>query len=217
MPTPTAVGRRTAVSPASTTAITVATTLALLLPLHPAHAQPLTESQLIQQLRPQPKSAQAADDDEDTGITTRGMVMPGGDGRCDQPEVASGSGHRNLEILPAAATNTPRATLDLQFGYASYRLTTADQRQLDALARALQHPELKAARYSITGHTDSSGDPAINLKLSCGRSTEVRDYLVKRGVNTSRLEAFGFGSARPVQPNNAADGANRRVEVRLLR
>ncbi len=84
---------------------------------------------------------------------------------------------------------------------------------LDNLATVLvAHPEL--AHLRVEGHTDSQGNPANNQKLSQARADAVKAALMKRGVGEARLEAKGFGSESPIEPNDTAAGreANRRVE-----
>jgi outer membrane protein OmpA-like peptidoglycan-associated protein len=84
---------------------------------------------------------------------------------------------------------------------------------LDQVAKLLkEHPELE--KVWIEGHTDNVGKPDANLKLSQRRAEAVRDYLIKKGVESQRLEAKGFGQERPIAPNTDAKGraTNRRVE-----
>lgn len=196
-------------------------------PAWPAEAAGmLSAEQLKQQLRPAPESAEdryarlaQGDGDEPSARAAR---MPGADGSCEPAALrkiqALPSDKRNLVVVPAAPSPAPQATLNLHFTYEKYQLTRDDEAQLDQLAQALNDPELARGRYAIRGHTDSSGDAMKNLALSCARALEVRRYLVEvRHVAASRLSSFGFGSLRPIQPGNAADGANRRVEIRWLR
>jgi uncharacterized repeat protein (TIGR01451 family) len=70
----------------------------------------------------------------------------------------------------------------------------------------------------VRGHTDSSGDPAWNRKLSLLRATSVRDYLVSAGIETERLVIEGRGAEDPAAPNTTAAGRarNRRVEIKAL-
>lgn len=87
---------------------------------------------------------------------------------------------------------------------------------LDEVAGVLKaHAELK--RTEIEGHTDSQGDAELNRTLSQQRAEAVRDYLVKKGVDASRLGAKGFGAEKPVGSNETEDGreANRRVEFKI--
>lgn len=70
----------------------------------------------------------------------------------------------------------------------------------------------------IEGHTDSAGRPAANRALSRARAAAVRDALIARGIPAERLEARGFGSARPIVSNHTAKGRarNRRIEFHAL-
>ena len=84
---------------------------------------------------------------------------------------------------------------------------------LDEVAEILKdHPEL--SKVSIEGHTDDRGDNNKNLKLSQGRAESVRTYLAGKGVAVERLDAVGYGEARPLaKGKTAADQAqNRRVD-----
>jgi outer membrane protein OmpA-like peptidoglycan-associated protein/opacity protein-like surface antigen len=66
----------------------------------------------------------------------------------------------------------------------------------------------------IKGYTDNKGDEVKNLELSQKRADAVKNYLVKKGVDESRLMAKGFGQDFPVANNATAAGRakNRRVE-----
>jgi outer membrane protein OmpA-like peptidoglycan-associated protein len=63
----------------------------------------------------------------------------------------------------------------------------------------------------IKGHTDSSGPVEFNQKLSEDRAMAVSNYLVSKGVDSSRIETVGVGSSEP------RDGkmANRRVDLTI--
>lgn len=66
----------------------------------------------------------------------------------------------------------------------------------------------------IQGHTDASGNKALNDRLSQQRADAVRDVLVNElGVDASRVTATGYGSSQPVADNATAEGRaqNRRV------
>jgi outer membrane protein OmpA-like peptidoglycan-associated protein len=71
--------------------------------------------------------------------------------------------------------------------------------------------------FRIEGHTDSKGSNAANLKLSQNRANAVRDYIVGKGIATSRLEAVGFGEEQPIDSNrtDAGRAKNRRVEFNV--
>ncbi len=87
---------------------------------------------------------------------------------------------------------------------------------LDGVAAALTaHSTL---RISIEGHTDDRAADMYNLKLSQQRADAVRAYLINKGIAAGRLEAIGFGEARPKVSGKtkAARDANRRVEFIII-
>jgi OmpA-OmpF porin, OOP family len=72
-------------------------------------------------------------------------------------------------------------------------------------------------KLGVYGHTDNAGSDAINQPLSEQRANSVRAYLLKKGLSEDRVEAKGFGSAKPVADNKTDLGKskNRRVEIVL--
>jgi outer membrane protein OmpA-like peptidoglycan-associated protein len=90
-------------------------------------------------------------------------------------------------------------------------------KMLDQVARVLrQHPELE--KVVIEGHSDNVGNAEANRRLSLARAQSVKEYLVKKGVEASRLEAKGYGPDRPLLSNATAKGraANRRVAFTIV-
>lgn len=72
-----------------------------------------------------------------------------------------------------------------------------------------------AATVQIIGHTDSTGSDAINNPLSVNRAASARDYIVARGVASSRVAIDGRGSREPLVANDTVENRakNRRVEI----
>jgi OmpA-OmpF porin, OOP family len=88
-------------------------------------------------------------------------------------------------------------------------------RQVADIVKA--HPEIKFV--SIEGHTDNTGKPANNKRLSKARADSVKQWLVKKGkLDNKRLFTVGFGDTKPLQTNDSAEGrqSNRRVEFHIL-
>ena len=82
------------------------------------------------------------------------------------------------------------------------------KRVADFMAR---HPEVSG---TIEGHTDSNASDSYNLKLSQRRVDAVKQILIdKFGIESSRLNAIGYGESRPIATNATAEGRqqNRRV------
>jgi outer membrane protein OmpA-like peptidoglycan-associated protein len=72
----------------------------------------------------------------------------------------------------------------------------------------------------VEGHTDATGNPQYNLRLSELRATAVRDYLIKQGgFQSSRFRVTGYGDTRPIAENTTKAGRaqNRRVELTILK
>jgi len=73
-------------------------------------------------------------------------------------------------------------------------------------------------KIEIGGHTDIVGSATSNLKLSQERANSVRDYLISKGIDASRITAKGYGITKPIADNKNAAGRaeNRRTEVTIL-
>jgi outer membrane protein OmpA-like peptidoglycan-associated protein len=79
----------------------------------------------------------------------------------------------------------------------------------------LKTPAIK--KCEIQGHTDNTGTPDHNMQLSQARAESVKTWLVSHGVDSSRLDAKGYGQTRPRVPNVTAAnrGMNRRVQFMI--
>ena len=88
--------------------------------------------------------------------------------------------------------------------------------ELDELYEYLSRK--KSAIIEIAGHTDDVGEAEENLKLSQARSESVTFYLVKKGIEESRIRPKGYGEELPVAENNTEGGRklNRRTEVHII-
>jgi OOP family OmpA-OmpF porin len=97
------------------------------------------------------------------------------------------------------------------YGVDAAVLSADGQKALDAVAESLKNfPEVN---ITIEGYTDSQGSESYNQDLSERRAKSARDYLVRRGVAGTRIQAYGRGEADPVATNDTPEGRaqNRRV------
>jgi outer membrane protein OmpA-like peptidoglycan-associated protein len=76
----------------------------------------------------------------------------------------------------------------------------------------------KVGRIRLEGHTDNTGTPETNLRLSAARAEAVRQALIDNGVSPDRLTALGRGQSQPISENETDEGKqrNRRVGAVLL-
>lgn len=94
-------------------------------------------------------------------------------------------------------------------------LKPQSQQLLDDVARVLlDYPDTNVL---VKGHTDDTGSESHNLALSDRRAHAVHNYLVTRGVASTRMSSMGFGESVPVASNNSPSGRaqNRRVELQI--
>jgi outer membrane protein OmpA-like peptidoglycan-associated protein len=121
------------------------------------------------------------------------------------------------ELDALKATPTPRGMVltlgDVLFDTGRAELKSGSDRKLDQLAQFLvEHP---SRRVQIDGFTDSVGTDSYNEELSQRRANAVREALIARGIESSRIGTEGYGKSYPVANNADAGGRqlNRRVEV----
>lgn len=77
----------------------------------------------------------------------------------------------------------------------------------------------KAVKVEVIGHTDISGDPAKNQALSEKRAMNVKNYLVKKGVEASRMTTKAVAATMPAASNDDDEGKalNRRVDFKVVK
>jgi outer membrane protein OmpA-like peptidoglycan-associated protein len=152
-------------------------------------------------------------------MALKGCPDTDGDGIADMDDKcpnAKGTAANNgcPEITKADIVKITYIGSKLFFENNSDKLKVASLSQLDALILILN--KYPGAKLTIEGHTDSVGKDAYNLTLSQKRSDSVKQYLLSKGIDESRLTAIGFGETKPVATNNTALGKakNRRVELK---
>jgi outer membrane protein OmpA-like peptidoglycan-associated protein len=105
----------------------------------------------------------------------------------------------------------------INFATGSAEIPAGDQDLINRAAAVLKSAPA-GTMIEIGGHTDSTGDPASNLKLSEDRANSVRNALLSAGVNGAMLVPKGYGDTKPVASNDTEYGRfrNRRIEYSIL-
>ena len=177
-----------------------------------------TDSSDNEVVEPAPKPEDfAAAATEAEATSTAGATEEAGDKAEPSPPALT----QQLEAtLTAATEGTDASAIVLEgvnFLSNSDELTPEAAAVLDVVIADLASHS--AVKVEIAGYTDNTGDPAYNVTLSQRRARAVVDYLVKGGIDASRLTARGYGAASPIADNATAEGRqrNRRVELHVLR
>ena len=110
------------------------------------------------------------------------------------------------------------AMSDILFDYNKSVLLPQSMPSIEAVAAYMR--ERPRVKIEVRGHTDAQGTPEYNQKLSEERAEAVRQAIIARGIDPSRVRARGFGLTMPIAPNDTEEGRarNRRTQfVELAR
>ena len=162
-----------------------------------------------------------------TPATAKGLVNPSGcpidsdgDGVFDYedecPQVAGVKANKGCpEMKREVRRLLQRAMQGIEFETGKATIKRKSYPILDQVAAIFtENPNYIV---EIQGHTDNTGKPEMNKKLSQQRAESVMKYMVERGIASERLSAVGYGDEKPIADNKTAAGRqkNRRVEFKI--
>jgi len=123
---------------------------------------------------------------------------------------------------PNLATGNVISLKDVYYNFDKFDIREDASKDLNHLYNLMiEHPSLE---IELMSHTDSRGSNAYNKTLSANRANAVRQYLIKRGIASSRMTSNGYGELQ--LKNRCADGVectemehqqNRRTEVKVTK
>ena len=104
----------------------------------------------------------------------------------------------------------------LKFESGKVKLSKKGYQGLDSLVVLMQNNA--TITIVIIGHTDNTGTLKINEKLSLERALVVSNYLIKKGIDKTRISQKGFADTRPIADNKTLKGRaqNRRVDIEVV-
>jgi outer membrane protein OmpA-like peptidoglycan-associated protein len=126
------------------------------------------------------------------------------------------TGQETLIRLKKATAGSNLVLNNVFFATNSFYLEEKSKSELNRIFKFLSdNPNIKV---QFEGHTDSQGSRELNTKLSDNRAKAVRNYLIEKGIEPSRMKAVGYGPDRPVADNYSEEGRaqNRRTEMIIL-
>ena len=79
--------------------------------------------------------------------------------------------------------------------------------------------KVSGERIQLVGHTDNTDSEAYNLRLGQRRADVIKDYLVSRGVEATKITSTSKGESEPLasNENRAGRAQNRRTELTILK
>ena len=123
---------------------------------------------------------------------------------------------RDLYLVPLEVGQVVRLN-NIFFEFGKAILKPESFIELDKVVKFMnENPNMEIA---LGGHTDNVGSDDYNLKLSTERSKAVLEYIVSKGIITTRLTTQGYGKTKPLAENNTEEGKalNRRVEFTITK
>lgn len=122
---------------------------------------------------------------------------------------------KNLYLVPVEIGQTIRLN-NIFFDTGLAILREESENELENLKKLLS--DNGKMTIEVSGHTDNVGNDANNMKLSSDRAQAVVQWLLDKGIDTSRLTSKGYGETKPVGSNNTEEGKqlNRRVEFTII-
>ena len=143
-------------------------------------------------------------------------------------EAAAKAGWPDLQIVnnitikgAAPSCDNLQGTIDadlaapIKFQTEAATLTAEGQQELSTVVSAVK--ACPNAKLTVIGHTDNTGNDAINIPLSESRAKAVAAYLAAQGVPAGSIISKGAGSSEPAASNDTAAGRaqNRRTEIKV--
>lgn len=123
----------------------------------------------------------------------------------------------SVPCAPAAAAPAAPAAVQSEylvfFDFNKSVITPAADRVIgDAVAAILKSG---GAKIHVVGHTDSSGSPAYNQKLSVARATAVKNALIAKGIVAANITTEGKGESQLLVQTgaNVREPSNRRAQI----
>ncbi len=139
-------------------------------------------------------------DKDDLCPMTPGLVSNNG---C--PVIAK----KEQEILNTAFNN-------LEFENGKSTIVASSFDALDELAELMKKRD--DFNLLVEGHTDNVGRENANMSLSKNRANAIKNYLISKGIDKSRIETKWYGDTKPIADNSTEEGRhkNRRVELTVV-
>jgi OOP family OmpA-OmpF porin len=117
-------------------------------------------------------------------------------------------------VAPKRCDATVTLNLDEAFDFNKAVLKQSATAKLDKDVLARLPTCAKLEMILVSGHADRLGSAQYNQKLSEKRADAVKAYLIKKGVDGSKIETMGMG--KTLQIKSCPDGKDRKALISCL-
>jgi len=150
----------------------------------------------------------------DDRIRTKGQLVKTGD--ADKTSDFKSVSIRNLINTKAIKEIDDRTLIYFPFNSVNKLKDAEVEAYLDDVAERVNKT---GERVQLTGHTDNIDSNAFNERLGMQRANIVKQYLIGKGVNASKIIVESKGETKPIAPNNTSAGRaqNRRTELQIIK
>ncbi|MBX2817260.1 MAG: OmpA family protein [Saprospiraceae bacterium] len=151
---------------------------------------------------------------DDGRIEMKSKLLAGSSARAQAEKFVAGAFRRMVrnesvrEVAGKMVINFPHASADM----------LENQKLIEYLDDLVARLKQTSERVSLVGHTDSSAGAARNMRLGSMRAQAIKDILVAKGLEASRIDTSSKGETQPIATNNTEEGKqkNRRVELTII-
>ena len=124
--------------------------------------------------------------------------------------------HKDLYLVPIEIGQVVRLN-NVFFDFDKWDLRPESYIELNRVVQLLT--ENPAIEIEMSAHTDSRGTDDYNFKLSDNRARSVMEYIISKGIASTKITSHGYGETKPVATNDTDEGRqlNRRVEFKIMK
>jgi len=137
------------------------------------------------------------------------------EGGVSEEELAARERMKGMSGLSNLEAAGKSVLLDVLFEFDSYTIKPEFFPKLDEMATALKNQ--RNINVVVEGNCDERGTIEYNLALGQKRAEAVKSYLVKIGVDSTRIRTVSFGKEVPVDPGHTEESwaKNRRAHIKI--
>lgn len=152
---------------------------------------------------------------EDEQAILKGVLS---DSKVNKTDRFKGVDFKVVSGKPASIEETVDDKTIIRFPYNSTN-KLSDSAVEDYLDKVADRVKKSGERVRLTGHTDSDGRSEYNLSLGKQRADIIKQYLVRKGVSSSKIITSSKGETKPIASNstNSGKAENRRTELEIIK